>query len=73
MQVEPAPRRREAVPVSGRRAADVVGEQGPVHGGGVELKQAVETNKVPCRRRGLAGACGPHHQHGGGGGGTICQ
>ncbi len=42
--VELAPRRREAVPASGRRTGGVDrgGQQGPVHGGGVEGVQVVE-------------------------------
>ncbi len=42
--VQQAPRWREAVAKSGRRAAGVVrgGEQGPGHGGGVKGVQVVE-------------------------------
>ncbi len=42
--VELAPRRREAVTTSGNRTGGVVrdGEQGPVHGSGVEDVQIVE-------------------------------
>jgi hypothetical protein len=54
MHVEPAPRRREAVAVSGRRAGGVVrgGEQGPGHGGGVERVQVVESASA-CKRKGF--------------------
>jgi hypothetical protein len=45
VHVELAPRPREAVAVSGRRTGGVERgrEQGPVHGGGVEGVQVVET------------------------------
>jgi hypothetical protein len=54
VHVEPPPRRREAVAISGRRTAGVVrgGEQGPVLGGRVEGMQVIE---LICRYWGTAG------------------
>jgi hypothetical protein len=52
MHVEPAPCRREAVAISGRRSAARGQEQRPFHGGGVE---GVEVVEMACRKQGRLG------------------